>query len=70
MKLEEICEKLQNELEINFGSGLFSVGQGDNTIYIYEHKRGFAKRRVRPAWIPENIRVIYKYIGKIKPITT
>ncbi len=69
MDIKEVCEKLQNKLNENFESGTFSVGHDEkDTIFIHEHKRGFAKQRVRPAWIPEEFKVIYKYIGKISPL--
>lgn len=64
--IEEICTKFQDKLN-ELGTGLFTVGYGGNTIYVYEHKRGYAKRRVRPNWIPEQFEVIYKYVGKIIP---
>lgn len=66
--IEEICKKLQDELNKNLGIGTCTVGYGENTIYVYEHKRGFAKRRVRPDWIPAQFEVIYKYIGKVSAL--
>lgn len=68
MTLTEAAEKLQGILEKNHGLGVFSVGNDQvDTIYVYELKRGFAKQRIRPDWLPSEFKYIQKYMGKIKP---
>lgn len=44
-----------------------SIGVANNVIYCYEYERGLAKRRVRPDWIPKEYKVVFEYVGKIRP---
>ncbi len=67
MNIETCATELQEKLNTGFKPGTFSVGHNQvDTIVIYEHVRGFAKRRVRPSWIPDCYKVEFKYVGRIK----
>jgi hypothetical protein len=64
MTIETAVAKLTDELNKNFPQGTFSLGYGDNTIFVYEHRRGLAKK------VPnffEGFLVERKYVGLKKP---
>lgn len=64
--IETKAQKLSTLLNENFTTGTFTVGFNSTCIFIYEHIRGFKKRRTLKEF--EGIPVIYKYVGKIKPL--
>lgn len=60
--LAKAALKLGNELHANHPMH-FSVGHDEiDTIYVYEHVRGYAKRRLKEY---EGFKVKSEYIGKI-----
>jgi len=67
LSLSEAAKQLSDKLHSNFDPTHFTVGTNlKDTIYIYEHVRGYAKRRRTLAEAGyEGFKVIYKYIGKI-----
>lgn len=61
------AKKLQNELDEQYGAGIFTVGFDPEKIYVYEHKKGFVRKRNRPNWLSEKFEIQFVYIGKMVP---
>lgn len=69
MSISKVAEKLYEELQSKFGVGFYAVGHNEkDTVFVYEHKRGLKKHRLRPDWFPVDLNLEFKYIGKIKAI--
>lgn len=64
--ISEKAQKLSTLLNENFTTGTFTVGFNSTCIFIYEHVHELKKYRKLKEF--EGIPVIYKYVGKIKPL--
>jgi len=65
MTLTEAAVKLQQSLDTEYGELLFTVlTDCIDTVFVCEHKRGFAKLRVVPDWFPKELKLIQQYTGK------
>jgi hypothetical protein len=68
MTLDRAVIRWQLLVDASLSPGTVTVGSdGIDTVYLYEHVRGLAKRRSRPAWLPSKFKVIYKFVGRVRP---
>lgn len=59
------AEKLSDVL-LKYGWEEFSVGQNEfDTIFVYEHVRGYAKKRTVKEF--GGYKVVYEYVGRTRP---
>ena len=68
MTIQEAAELLKTKLNESFNPTWFSLGHNEvDTIFVYEHIRGLAKRRMESGEQFEGFKVIRKYVGKVVP---
>ncbi len=65
VSIQDAASDLHKLLSNEFKPGVFSVGIADDTIMVFEHERGLAKRRMANH-VYEGFPVKHKYVGKIK----